>query len=204
MAFWTCTPDWTGQTAFVICGGSSLRGVDLSPLEHRKTIAVNSSIFAAPFVDYLLFGDRRWWVHNSTSLPKMRGKIVTNSPTVNQPQLLTMRKVKPPPGITDERDALVTSYTTTQGALNLAVHLGCTRIVLLGADARVGKDGRQHHHPEHPWIGHANQFELQIAALEHAVRPLRKRGVEVINTSLQSAIPFWPKVSLETCLEQFA
>jgi hypothetical protein len=203
MTFWTCPREWPLETAWIVCGGPSLRGFDFQSLRGRKVIAINSSIMSVPFADFLFFGDRRWWVHNQHRLPAREGRIVSNSPTVNDQRILTMQKVKPPPGIVDDRTVLPMSWTSLGPAMQLAVHLGASRLILLGADCNAAPDGKMHHHDEHPWPQHVKWQALQLEAIEATVRPLRKRGVEVINTSLASSIPWWTKRPVAECLKEF-
>jgi hypothetical protein len=203
MTLWRCERDWPDATAWIVCGGASLRGFDFERLRGRKVIAINSSVYSVPFCDVLFFGDRRWWVTHQNSIPKTVGSIVSNSPTVNDARIKSMMKVKPPPGIVDDRCILPMSWTSLGPSLQLAVHLGVARVVLLGADCTAAKDGKVHHHDEHPWPQRPDWQKLQLEALESTVKPLRKRNVEVINASLVSVIPWWRKRSPESCLEEY-
>ena len=199
---WAVPREWPESTVWIVGGGSSLRGFDFERLRGRKTIVINSSIFSVPFADFLFFGDRRWWVHNNHALPPMTGRIVSNSPSVKDERVLSTKKLPPPPGIVDDRTVLPMSWTSTGPAMQLAVHLGARRIMLMGIDLRVGDDGKKYHHAAHPWTPHPKWTGMQMEALSSCVGPLKKRGVEVINTSLESALPFWPKRSLEVCLTE--
>lgn len=203
MAYWSCPIEWPNATAWIVCGGWSLRDVDLSPLETRKTIAINSSIYRVPWADYLFFGDRRWYAEHRKTIPKMRGRIVTNSPSVREESVLSMHKVKPPPGISDDRTVLPMSWTSLGPSINLAVHLGAKRIILVGADLNAAPDGTTHHHKPHPWPLNSRWQSMQLEALGHCVTPLRKRGIEVINSNPSSALSYWPKRNLVDCLKEF-
>lgn len=90
-------------------------------------------------------------------------------------------------------DALVMRRTSLQAAMNLAVHLGASRIVLLGADMKPAPDGRTHHHAPHKWPQVPGCWEIQMLDLKHAADDLATLGVEVVNTSLESMINWWPK-----------
>jgi len=203
MKHWTCNEEWIGDTAWIIGGGWSLRGVDLTPLQARKTIAINSSIFAAPWASFLFFGDRRWYAEHRKALADMKCRIVTNSPSVREPGLLFMNKVKAPPGISDDRSTLAMLWTSIGPSMNLAAHLGCKRIVLLGADLTAAPDGTTHHHKPHPWPLNPKWRAMQLESLGYCVKPLEKRGIEVINANPESAVPFWPKRPFADCLKEF-
>ena len=59
-------------------------------------------------------------------------------------------KRKSSPGLATERDSVMVKNTTLTGAINLAVHLGVAKIVLLGIDQKT-TDGKHWHHASHPW-----------------------------------------------------
>jgi hypothetical protein len=205
MTYWTCPEEWTDETAWIICGGASLRGVDLSPLATRRTIAINSSLFAAPFATFCFFGDRRWFVEHQAAMFETSARIVSNSPSVRHPRVLTMQKVKPPPGIVDDRETLPMLWTSTAPAMNLAKHLGARRIVLLGLDGHFAADGRIHHHAEYdrfPALPN-NWQAMQFESLGYCVKPLEDRGIEVINANPSSSVPFWTKRAFDQCLREF-
>lgn len=199
MTGWTASPIWGGETCFILCGGPSLAGFGFERLKGRKIIAVNSSVFSAPFADVLFFGDLRWWSWHHKRLPEFKGLVVTTAP-VNTVSIRRMEKIRPPPAITDDRKALTTGHTSLTGAINLAVHFGCRKLVLLGADMTAAPDGRTHHHDPHPVPSRVGCWDLQMDELRQTVAPLRQRSVEVINTSIGSRIDWWPKLGIDEVL----
>lgn len=204
MKLWSCPREFPDSTIWIVAGGPSIRGVDLDCLKGRKVIAINSSVFKVPFADFLFFGDSRWWYQNHPLLKDFRGRCVTTTTAHTDPRVLYMRKVKPKPGLAEEPCALSMQYTSLQAAINLAWHLGASRMILLGADNAPAKDGASHHHKPHTWPQRADCWDLQMQSLATIVKPLRKRGIEVINTSLESRLPWWPKKALAECLTQYA
>lgn len=203
MKLWSCQEEWPGSVVFIICGGSSVAAQDLNLLHGQKVIAINSSVFAFPQADFLFFGDSRWWYHNQTLLKEYNGRIVTTTTAHTDPnRVLYMNKVKPPPGFIEKRDSLVMQYTSLQAAMNLAKHLGAKTIVPVGADNGPNKEGRIYHHKPHPdhWARRNETWDLQMANLALTVKPYRKNGIEIINASLQSRLPWWPKKELKECL----
>lgn len=184
-------------------GGPSLAAADLKPLEGRRVIAVNSAIGKVPFSDFLVFGDSRWFFHNYPLVKRFKGRIVSLAPAVRDDRCLVMRKVPPPPGLVEERDGLAMRYTSFQAGINLAVHLGAARLVFLGLDGKE-LDGRTHHHDPHPWPQRPNCWALQYDCIKSTVKPLRKRGIDVINANPGSTYDWWRKEPLEKCLVQYA
>jgi hypothetical protein len=203
---WRIPRAWPGETAYVVGGGPSLRNVDLACLKGRRVIVVNSSYQLVPFADYLFFGDQRWWLEHDwrPEMQNFRGQIVTCSTSVSHLRVHKVNRRLPPEiGLAVENDAVVSQRTSTQGAMNLAFHLGVKRIVLVGIDMGRAPDGASHHHKPHPWPPRPGNvvWDEQLEQLQHIVGPLKRHGVEVINTSPVSRIEWWPKMSLQAALE---
>lgn len=164
-------------------------------------IAVNSSWQVWPAADVLFFSDVRWWQeYGARAVEGYRGKIVTISYTAKHKRILKLQKQKPPPGLTKDPQKLVVRFTSLQGAINLAVHYGAAKIVLLGADMQKAADGAEHHHAPHRWPQNEGCWDQQMDDLIHTVPLLQEWGIDVINTSIDSRIAWWPKMTLEEFL----
>jgi len=206
MDFWTVPPLWQGETAFIIAGGTSVAQQDVSALRGRRVIVINSSYEVAPWADFLFFGDKRWYLEhgNRPLLRSFEGKVVTVSgvSAASNHQIIRLKRIVPPPGLVTARNSAACLKTSMQGGMNFAVHLGVKRIVLLGADARRADDGRTHHHSSHKWNNKQGNktWEIQMNQLQLIVDPLRALGIDVINTSPISRLPWWVKISLEEAL----
>lgn len=225
MQHWSATPDWAGETAFIVAGGTSVLDLDVASLRGRRVVAVNSSYEAVPFADYLFFADFRWYEDHKKrpAFQQFTGKIVTVNQRVAKlllhvpdDRILHMKRVVPNtdpklgalgPGLAKTPCKIVSHRTSLQGGMNLAAHLGASRLVLLGADMRRADDGRSHHHEKHRWRnkpGNAT-WDLQLEELGLAVEPLKQRAIEVVNTSLISRIPDewgWRKLTLRGILNE--
>lgn len=154
-----------------------------------------------PFADLLFFGDARWFDRNRDQVvDNFAGRIATCAKGVANSRILYLRR-SPPPGLAAEPDAVTLQWTSTTAAINLAVHLGVNRIVLLGVDGKVAQDGRTHHHAPHPWDLRNGWADRQRADLASLVAPLAARKVEVLNASPGSAVPYWPSVSFEEAVQ---
>jgi len=84
-------------------------------------------------------------------------------------------------------------------AMNLAVHFGVTRIVLLGYDMAPGKEGRAHWHTDHP-VRLASSYRHFRKQFETLLAPLAKVGVEVVNCTRRTALECFPCAPLESVL----
>jgi hypothetical protein len=205
--FWTAPREWETETAFIIAGGPSVLGVDLEQLRGRNVIAINSSIYAAPWAQFLYFGDYRWYAEdeNREAVAKFGGRVVTVSRLVrDDPKVFICRKIDPP-GLAFEKDSLTQKYTSLTAATNLAVHLigpGGT-IVWLGADGKYAADGRTHHHKQHPWPRRKDAYEMQLIELRTIVPTLEALQITALNASPGTAwTDLLPVVHLDEFLKR--
>ena len=98
-------------------------------------------------------------------------------------------------GLEDSPNGLRTGANSGYQAINLAVHLGARRIILLGYDMKPS-NGRSHWFGEHPDRVDP-PYSTMLASFPSLVDPLRKRGVEVINCTPDSALDVFPKMDLK-------
>jgi hypothetical protein len=90
-------------------------------------------------------------------------------------------------------------------AINLAVHLGATRILLLGYDMSLSADGRSHWFGEHPpTVRDYSPYAEMRDLFETLRQPLALAGVEVWNCSRRTALTAFPVVELEHALDSLA
>ena len=82
-------------------------------------------------------------------------------------------------------------------ALQLAVHMGAGQIILLGFDAR-SSDGHFYAPNVHGGRDH------MLEPLGKAATWLDGLGVEVLNASLDSAVPWWPKLTKTELVEHLS
>lgn len=202
---WTIPEDWPGETVFIVAGGTSVSYQGAHRLQGKRVIAVNSSYETVPFADILFFGDNRWYLehYGRPAFKEFKGRKVTVSqPASGGPELFKLNRVTPPPGLCIDRRGLASQRTSLQGAMNLAVMLGAKRLILLGADAGRAKDNRSHHHKPHKWRNKPGDvtWDHQMQQLQLIVAPLAEMGIEVVNTSPVSRLPYWPIIPLERFL----
>lgn len=196
MADWTITPDWKGEDAFIVAGGTSVTQEMVDSIKGRHTIVVNSSYVRALWADILFFGDERWWTRevalSESKIGAFKGIIATTSKAAKGARLHRLKRIKPPPGISNQPGAVVMERTSLQAAMNIAYHRQASRIILLGADNRDGDNGRIHHHAEYPWARHHKTWDVKAEQLQLAADPLERAGITVINCSKDSALDWWP------------
>ena len=87
-------------------------------------------------------------------------------------------------------------------ALNLAVLMGATKVILLGYDMHATAESK-HFHPDHP-LGLNNPypglFEKWIQNFRTTLDDLKKASVTVVNCTPDSALDCFPRVPLEDVL----
>lgn len=195
---WRVPEQWRGATCFIVAGGPSVATQDVARLRGHKVIAINSSWKVVPFAQYLFFGDVRWFNHNwaNGGLQQYKGVMISCAgPGWTNPHIRLLLK-EHPPGLQSDPTKVTMRRTSATGAINIAAHLGCKRIVLLGVDQCLGPDGRTHHHEPHPFPWVADCFTHQHDDLGSLVGDLRERKIDVVNASPVSTLPWWPKVDL--------
>jgi hypothetical protein len=199
--FVSITQDWEGEDAFLICGGPSFTAVDPELLRGRRTVVVNSSLYSVPFADILFYADERWEMNNRAAVKAFAGRVISASHgDVHCSYVQFLRRPRPsetPDGLSGDPSKVFLRHTSVRGAINLLCHLGVKRIVTLGLDGGPDSSGRTHHHQPHPWGPVADIWGRQRDELAGTVAPLRMLGVELLNASPGSKIPFWPIVELK-------
>ncbi len=190
---WTVPRDWPDETVFILGGGPSVLSQDLSLLTGRRVIAINSAWHTWRKADVLFFADARWW--NEYKPKGFDGLAVTTS-HVTHPNVKRLEKVNPSAMSRNPRCVALQRSSVT-GAINLALHFGAAKIVLLGVDGKL-VDGRRHSHGvKYRWAfrpkcfdEHAKEFRVVAPSIP----------VPVFNCSPVSTIDAWPKMKLEDCL----
>ncbi len=200
--FWTVPREWSGETAFLLAGGPSLRGFDAEILRGRRVIAINNSYLLAPWADVLYYCDRQWWEdHRERALATFTGKYRVSLGTSADGTLRL--QTSGPRGLEKSPIALRSGSNSGYQAINLAVHFGVSRIVLLGYDMHTNGP-ETHWHAGHPRDRPGSQEEalqnLFLPRFKHLVEPLRAEGIEVINATPDSALKLWPFIPLEKLL----
>lgn len=213
--FWAVPREWAGEVVFIVAGGVSVETQSLELLQGRKVIAVNSSYRRVPFADYLFFGDARWLREEqrdkrfAPQLEAFRGRKVGGIEVgAPYPQpFLTLRKW---PGKSRDVSALSPNpgevayrWTSLTAAINLAVHLGAAKAILLGADCKPAPDGRIWHHEPHRWPVKRERWPRHKNELAAIVGHLAALGMGCLNASPGSALEgLWPVMTLEQAISR--
>ena len=174
--------------------GPSLTQTDVDYCRDKAhVIAVNDAYKLAPWADVLYAADRNWWVWHKGA-PEFSGRRYSIE---RQPNGYPVQFLKNTGQFGLERDpiGLRTGYNSGYQSINLAVHFGATKILLLGFDMQ----GR-HYFGEHP-NRRVPPFELCLNAFTTLIDPLREAGVSVLNCTPGSAITCFPRAVLRDVLQ---
>lgn len=190
---------WPGSTIVCCASGPSLTQEDVSACQDQRVIVINDTYKLAPWADALFAADFRWWERNPEAL-RFEGLKFGADRRVGKhyPEVHTLH-ISGRDGF-DPNPAFVRSGDGNSGAMAIhtAVHLGGTKIVLLGYDMQP-TNGRNHHHDDHPEQRPIN-FRVWVNAMTTLAVALQARGVTVLNASRETALQCFPRVSLKEAL----
>lgn len=191
---------WPNSLVVCIATGPSLRAEDVQACRGQHVIAVNDAYALAPWADVLYACDHRWWAEYK-GVPSFTGLKYALTPTpFADVQTLKNTGVD---GIERDPNGLRTGQNSGYQALNLAVHVGASRILLLGYDMGKAKHGRTHFFGEHPAkLRQTSPYASFIKHFEHARKPLRNLGVEVINCTRGGFLNCFQRADLATALQK--
>lgn len=172
-------------------------------------IAVNRSIELAPWADVWYGADAKFWgwahreVFGWTAVNAITKSFTGLKFTVTKESTrwpgVTLLGRGPSNGLSLDPMKLALASNGGYQAINLAVLMGASRILLLGYDMQVGEKGRQHWHTDHPMAQRSNYRTFQ-SHYPTLVAPLKAAGVEVINCSPSTALRCFPRMSIRQAL----
>ncbi len=190
---------WPGETFVCIATGPSLTADDVNACRGRaRVIAVNDAVRLAQWADVLYACDDRWVSHYK-GVPSFSGPKYSLTANTKKWPAWTKLHNDGVNGLCAEPTGLRTGRNSGYQAINLAVHLGATRILLLGYD--MGRHGgKGHFFGEHPKNWPPSPYHSFLDAFKTIEQPLKDRGIEVVNCSRRTALKTFPQMSLDLAL----
>lgn len=187
---------WPGETIVCLGTGPSLSLSDVEACNGLvPVIAINDAYTVAPWADVLYAADEAWWKAQKGA-PSFPGMKVTIEPQIQAWPGLQMLQNTGPAGIELTPTGLRSGLNSGYQAINLAVHLGAARIVLLGYDLHGG----------HFYAAKSNKipsvFAGWLAKYATLVQPLRDLGIEILNCTPGSALKVFQFASLPEALSK--
>lgn len=190
---------WTGSTVVCLGGGPSLTADDVAYCRGKAAvIAINDAYRLAPWADVLYACDAKWWDWHQ-GVPGFTGlKFALQDEAAQWPGVTVLRNTGAH-GLEHDPGGLRTGKNSGYQAINVAVHMGATRIVLLGYDMQAPAHGPSHWFGEHPNRVRST-YAMFLAAFPALAAPLQALGISVINCSRETALDVFPRQPLAEVL----
>lgn len=221
---WTAPRIWDGGSCVIIGGGSSIlqqfnvppnivQGVYtkklppsayspyLSKLHNQHVIAVNVAYKIGPWIDVMFFGDTSTWTDEKNNLQFFKGLKVSCAGGLEKERSLKWmaREPRKKIGISDNPSLLAWNHNSGSAAINLAVHFGVKRIILLGFDMKLDANKNQHWHKMY-----SSDLKLvertmakHLAGFPQMKADLDRMHIEVLNANPDSKIDVFRKLNFK-------
>lgn len=196
---------WPNSTIVCVATGPSLTADDVACCYGKvPVVCVNDAYRLAPWADALVANDYSWWLHHE-GVPGFAGdKWGVLHQTWKKPERwpsVKQLRITGSEGLESDPSAIRTGKNSGYTAVNVAIHYGARRVVLLGYDMGAPKNGPQHFFGDHQWApGQRSPYQTFIDLFRTMRADLKRLGVEVVNASRQTALRCFPCVSLEEAL----
>lgn len=180
---------WPGATLVCLAPGPSVTAADVDQIRPLPTIVINDAVRVAPWAEVFYSSDQ-YWLPQQRGLPDFRGLKYAIEPRAGRNPFAAWPDVRVlqntgEDGLEVEPTGLRTGRNSGYAAINLAVHLGAARILLLGYDMGLGAHGEAHFDGV---VKPGAQYHLFRDRFRSLVAPLAARGVTVINCSRTTAV----------------
>jgi hypothetical protein len=189
------SPNWQWETVAVIATGPSLTREQCEIVRDKgwKILAVSNAYRMAPWCDVIYAGDLNWWktYEREARETSPQAALWTCSNTAAARFNLNFVQGNNSKGL--GHAIIHTNGNSGSQAINLAYLWGAKKMRLLGFDMKPGEDGAKHFFGNHPpRLVQQMLFAEWIKRLKPVAEDLAKRGVEVINCTPGSALPWFP------------
>jgi|TARA_Y100000310_G_scaffold335800_2_gene418738 hypothetical protein len=200
---WPPVPQlWKGETVCILGSGPSAKAADADYVHGKaRLIVVNNAFRLAPWADLLYACDFNWWQEyknprdGGLSWVDFEGLLVSqDARAVDALRVPSEDK----PGLSLDPLRIHQGANGGYQALNLAVLLGASRVLLLGFDMKGA-----HFHQDHPsGLNNPDQqhYARWMENYQTTLPDLKRAGVEVINCTWGSALKCYPKKRLKQSL----
>jgi hypothetical protein len=181
----------------------------MSCIHSEHVIVVNNGYLLGDWPDICFFGDYGWYKSHCLNLANWTGIKVTCSPAFSDQTKAKAEGIKylrrDPDrrlGLSENPHRVAWGFNSGSSAINLAIHLGCKQVILLGFDMNYGPAGESHWHQGH---GNDNRPRANYARFMQGfpimAKDAKRIGVEIINCSPGTAIKDFPIAKLKEVLK---
>lgn len=221
--YWEIPQMWTGD-CWIIGGGPSLIqqfGIPadvvakvrtgelpystyssyLAPLHYKNVIGTNVAFMLGEWVSVLYFCDARFFRTHQDAILAFRNIKATCCANIVDPTHNVKRlKRDYALGLSDKPTTICWNQNSGAAAINFATLAGATRIMLLGFDM-CAENNTTHWHSVYGKVNtHKNQFNRFLRGFPEIAKQAKKKKIEILNVSPNSAITAFRKVSLKDVL----
>lgn len=195
------------KTCLLVASGPSAGTIEFGPiLDHPARppiVCVNDGYRLCRGADATYAADPKWWaIHAEGCREAQIGELWTQDGNAAQRHGLHHIKLERGPGLSHKPDTIRSGGMIGNSgaqAINLAFLWGARRLLLIGFDMR--DKGPRHFFGDHPkpLLQNCN-YSTFVHHMGPMASDLYAAGVEVINCSPQSALPYWKKTTLDKAL----
>lgn len=199
---WSVPREWSGERAFVICGGESVKAQrEMIPKLQGRFIAVKHGVLLRPDADVLFFAGERPAEIAKVCLPAFRGSTIVVRGRGHECFPAHAKRI----GRTTEHVGLssdptkVAGYDAGTSAINLATLYGATTVIVLGMDMGGGRwfNGEvKHYLPQPP----ESDFQRHMQPLPLIAADAARKGIRIVNVSPISRVECFERQPLEAFL----
>lgn len=186
------------KTIVCIASGPSLTPEDVAYCRGKaEVIVVNDNYRLAPWADVLYATDFGWWkVYIDDVRATFAGQLLTVDECAAKRFCVPWVRGIDTNRLSRRLDQVSTGDNSGFAAMNVAVHRGATRIVLLGYDMQG-----EHWFGRHPeTLSAVNDFPKYMSNFAQLAIDLDAAGVEVVNCSRETALTCFPRARLKEVL----
>lgn len=195
--YWSVPAMWPGRTVAVLASGPSMSQAVADKVKHLPRITVNTTYRLALDADIIYACDEAWWKANPEAVQCGGIKVAMEALPGKHPEFPEDVKVlrnTGREGFDPFPDCLRTHNNGGIQAVQVAVHAGAARILLLGFDMRGG-----HWHEAHP---NGDTSDKQFLRWIDRARGLAKAPVDIVNCTEGSALDCFRRESLDDVLSE--
>ena len=185
----------------------------LAALHSKHVIGINVAYKFGDWIDVCFFGDKGFFLQHRSNMSHFKKLIVTCCRKVGQHNVgwikylpVEKKAGKSKIGISTNPNQVCWNNNSGAAAISVAAWLGVKRIVLVGFDMTLSPfNSEQHFHNEYRSIGVKTKpgrlpFKVHLKPWGVIKSDADAMGIEIINTSLNSAIKEIPKVHMKELL----
>jgi len=185
----------------------------LAALHDKHVIGINVAYQLGTWLDMCFFGDKDIYLAHDAELSQWaKLRVTSDSYSASRASYLKYlpkeeRKDRPIGkrnlGISTRADRVCWNWNSGAAAISIAAWTGAKRIILVGFDMNLSKANQQHFHNVYKQKDTEqirSTFETHLQGFSFIRKDADAMNIEIINTSLNSAITDFPKVHIKELL----